>query len=72
MLQASADRLAILASSKRQIGEVEDKRQEFEAMKPEYIKNKSVTEMLNRAIKRLDYKIAEMWSATRVYERSIL
>ncbi len=72
MSQIRIDRLAILASSKRQIGEIEAKRNDFESKKPKYVNNVSATETINRAIKRFDAKIAEMWSATKAYERSIL
>ncbi len=72
MSQQREDRLAILASSKRQIGELEKERDIFKAKKIEYQNNKSVSETLTRTITRFNYKIAEMLDATRIYERSIL
>ncbi len=71
MSERNNDRLAILASSKRQIEDVEYKRNVVMKMQADYPRNQTIRDAMHKTIARLDNKIAEMKNATRIYERDM-
>ncbi len=71
MSERRNNQVAILASSKRQIEDVEHKRNVVKVMQSDYPRNQTIRDAMHKTIARLDNKIAEMKNATRIYERDM-